>query len=172
MPTSIKRVYGKERNVGNILFDTESKKLLMQINLGFFGRQSFNLVKNEDESFKITKTILNKTENSSKEIAYGRLFPAKNKEGQVVQGICKGSLGLISEYDREAQKNLIVNDDVLLITTHKLKEEIKFSDSSLIKVGYITGIFGIEENDKPNHYENDAGIDLKSLEILNEEIPF
>lgn len=172
MPTSIKRVYGKERNVGNILFDKESKKVLMEINLGFFGRQSFDLVKNEDETFNITKTIFNTTENSSRTITFGKLFPAKTKDGQNVQGICKGSLGLLKEYDKEAKKNLVSNNDVLIIATHKLKEEIQLGESSLFKIGYITGLFGIEESGNSNHYEEDTGVDPKSLEILNEEIPF
>lgn len=174
MSTNVKRVYGKERYIGNVVFDEENKKVFIRIELGFFGRQDFELVKNEDETFNIIKTIFNKTENSSKDITFGKLFPAKNKEGQIVQGISKGSLGLLKEFNKEAQKNMIVNNDVLLISTHKLKEKVKLGDSNFWKIGYIKGIFGLEENNENSNYENEEPIetDFKNLEILDEEIPF
>lgn len=174
MSSGIKRIYGKERYMGNVLYDEENKKVFINIELGFFGRQNFELVKNEDETFSIIKTIFNKTENSSKEVSFGKLFPVKNKEDQIVQGIHKGSLGLLKEYDKEAQKNMIVNNDVLFISTHKLKERIKLGDSNFWKIGYIKGKFGIEENKENSNHENEEPIevDFKSLEILDEEIPF
>lgn len=174
MSTNVKRVYGKERYIGNVVFDEENKKVFINIELGFFGRQDFELVKNEDETFNIIKTIFNKTENSSKDVTFGKLFPVKNKEGQIVQGISKGSLGLLKEFNKEAQKNMIVNNDVLLISTHKLKEKVKLGDSNFWKIGYIKGRFGLEENNENSNHENEEPIeaDFKNLEILDEEIPF
>ncbi|PAF52926.1 hypothetical protein BKH42_08760 [Helicobacter sp. 13S00482-2] len=179
MPTNVKRVYGKERNIGSVLYDAESKKVFMSIELGIFGKQTLDLKQNEDGSFQIIKTIFNKTENSNKELNFGRLFPAKNKNGQIVEGICTGLLGLLTEYDKEIQKNLITTSDALRISTHKNKEKRRLGESKLYQVGFIKGQFAIEKREENGNLNNQNELNdpivepnFEESEILNEEIPF
>ena len=148
-----RRTYGKERTFGDIIYNPQTKSVFMNIDLGFFGRTTLTLVKREDGAFDLVKPYVDKNGNEQV-VTIGKTFPAKKKDGTIVEGVTKGTLGLFKRYDKETKKNLTDNSDALFITTFKLKETQKLGDTGLVKVGYISGQFGIEVLKSDNTQRN------------------
>ncbi len=162
-----KRTYGKERTLGDIIYNPHNKTVFTSINLGFFGKKSITLVKKDDGSFDLMVSKYN----SEELIQIGRTFPAKDKNGNPIEGITQGTLGLLKRYDSELKKEITDNSDALFITTHKLKETKALGDSGLIKVGYIKGKFGIEIEANTNVTDNTQS-NTPEIDIDEDEIPF
>lgn len=144
------RTYGKERNFGDVIFNPQTKSVFCNIELGFFGRTTLTLIKREDGGFDLMKPYVDK-QGQEQVAMIGKTFPAKRKDGTIVLDVTKGTLGLFKRYDKESKKNLIDNSDALFITTFKLKEPQKLGDTGLVKVGYISGQFGIEVAEQNNN---------------------
>ncbi|MFA6195263.1 MAG: hypothetical protein WC656_01310 [Sulfurimonas sp.] len=170
---TIKRTYGKNRNLGDIIYNPQTKTVFCSINLGFFGSKTITLMKRtEDGCYDL---IVSKY-NSEETIKIGQTFPAKDRDGKIINGLTKATLALLSKYDNEKKKNVSDSSDALYITTHKLKEPISFGDKGFKKVGYITGQFGIEDDIASNNgssSENSQAPDnAPDYDDDNEEIPF
>lgn len=164
---NIKRLYGKERSFGDIIYNPHTKSVFCNIDLGFFGRTTLTLIKREDGAFDLMKPYMDKN-GQEQVIMIGKTFPVKRKDGTIVESLTNGTLGLFKKYDKESKKNLIDNSDALFITTFKLKENQKLGDTGLLKVGYISGRFGIEENNEDTYNTDTPAV----YEIDNDEIPF
>ncbi len=171
MATRTQRTFGKNRNLGDIIYNPSTKSVFCKINLGFFGNKTITLVKREDNCYDLMVSKYN----SEETIKVGQTFPVKNK-GETVEGLTQTTLGLFSEYDSIKQKNITSSNDGLFITTHKLKEPKKIGDKGFQKVGYITGKFGIEieasaSNDTPAEPESVTSNEV-DYDDDNEVIPF
>lgn len=174
MATQIKRSYGKERTIGDIIFNPATKSVFCSINLGFFGKKNITLIKRADDgAYDLAVTF---TRNGEEQIAIiGKTFPVKDRDGAVVDGLTQGTLGLLKRYDSEKKKEITDSSDALFITTHKLKENKPLGNSGLLKVGYISGRFGIEDDiasnngaaSEPNDSQNTPEYDDDG-----DEIPF
>lgn len=165
--TKINRYYGIHRTMGDILYNHLNKTVVAYINAGFFGKVALTLKRLEDGGFELLKSYKDR-QGVEQIIRIGRTFPAKDKNGNPVEGITKGTLGLFNEYDQELQKELPSSRDCLLITTHKLKEPKVLGDGSWKKIGYLTGQYAIE-------IANSAEIPIvydTVEEVDEEEIPF
>lgn len=166
---SVKRTYGNERTFGDVIYNPHTKSVFCNIDLGFFGRTTLTLVKREDGAFDLLKPYTDK--NGAEQVAIiGKTFPAKRKDGTIIEGVTKGTLGLFKKFDKEIEKNITDNSDALFITTHKLKENKPLGDSGLVKVGYISGRFGIEVNESDNTQNNEIPVVYEN--INEEDIPF
>lgn len=143
--TTTKRTYGTERTFGDIIYNPSTKSVFCSINLGFFGKTTVTLIKrSEDGCYDLMKSY--KDRNGQEQIiCVGKTFPVKKKDGSLVDGLTQGTLGLLKRYDAELKKEITDSSDALFITTHKLKENKSLGDSGFIKVGYLSGKFGIEE---------------------------
>lgn len=137
----IKRAYGKRKNIGDIIHNTETGITFCRIQSGFFGYHTINLVKQADGSFLIEKQYFQDGE--YKTVKIGKTFPAKDKSGKDVDGITQAVLGLGNVWDKELEKNIADTTDGLFITTHLLKKEEKINET-LTKIGWVDGQFGIE----------------------------
>ncbi|PAF46240.1 hypothetical protein BKH46_08345 [Helicobacter sp. 12S02634-8] len=175
----IKRTFGNKRNIGEILYNAGTKEVFMNIQLGIFGKHTFSLRKvfdptneNLDGGYEIIKTLWDKTNSSSRDIVLGRLFRVKNKEGNIVEGITSGTIGLLSTYDQDIEKTVTKSNDCLKIITHKLKDKIKLGDSQFYKIGYLTGQFAIETQEQATQEDNQVAEEVPFEEIADEEIPF
>ncbi len=164
---TIKRNYGLERSFGDIIFNPQAKSVFCNIDLGFFGRTTLTLVKREDGAFDLVKPYVDKNGNEQV-ITIGKTFPVKKKDGTLVESITKGTLGLFKRYDKKTKKNLTDNSDALFITTFKLKEPQKLGDTGLLKVGYISGQFGIEVASEQNNNTQEQTQEY----IETDDIPF
>lgn len=165
-----RRTYGKERTFGDIIYNPQTKSVFMNIDLGFFGRTTLTLVKREDGAFDLVKPYVDKNGNEQV-VTIGKTFPAKKKDGTIVEGVTKGTLGLFKRYDKETKKNLTDNSDALFITTFKIKEPQKLGDTGLVKVGYISGQFGIEVAESDNT-QNNKEVPVVYDYSADDEIPF
>ena len=169
-----KRIYGKERTFGDIIYNPQTKSVFCNIELGFFGRTTLTLVKRaDDEAFDLMKSY--KDKNSQEQVVCaGKTFPAKKQDGTIIDGITKGTLGLLKRYDKDKKKDITDNSDALFITTHKLKEKKSLGDTGLLKIGYISGVFGIEiiESSSNTDDQNYAPENTPIIEIDEDEIPF
>lgn len=170
---AIKRSYGKERTLGDIIYNPQTKSVFCTINLGFFGKKTITLIKRaDDNAYDLAVTY---TRNGEEQIAIiGKTFPVK-KNGSVIEGLTQGTLGLLKRYDSEKSKEITDSSDALFITTHKLKEPKTFGDKGFKKVGYITGKFGIEDdiasNNGSSSYNNNEP-EVQEYDDDNEPIPF
>lgn len=169
------RIYGKERTLGDILYNPTTKVVFTSINLGFFGKKNITLVKQNDGGFDLMVSKFN----SDELIKIGKTFPAKKQDGNLIDGITKGTLGLLKRYDSELKKEVTDNSDALFISTHKLKEAKPLSgDSGLIKIGFLKGVFGLEadearnEKTNENNQNNNTTPDVSIDDIDLDEIPF
>lgn len=176
MATQIKRSYGKERTFGDIIYNPKTKSVFCSINLGFFGKTAITLVKRQDDGAYDLMKAYNDRNGQEQVVCIGKTFPVKDKKGEVVDGLTQGTLGLLKRYDNEKKKELTDSSDALFITTHKLKENKPLGDSGLVKVGYISGRFGIEDDiasnngassQEENYQNNDPQYDDDG-----DEIPF
>ncbi len=169
----IKRTYGNERNFGDVLYNPQTKSVFCNIELGFFGRTTLTLSKREDGGFDLLKNYKDKN-GQEQVITLGKTFPAKRKDGTIVEGVTKGTLGLLKRFDKELGKNITDNSDALFITTHKLKENQKLGESNFVKIGFISGQFGIENQEQSNNAETQVNIqnDIDMDDIPEDQIPF
>lgn len=165
---SIKRTYGNIRNFGNVFWNENSKSFFMTLSFGVLGKQSFNLVKNGDNTFSITKEIKDKNGNSVS-LNFGKLFPVK-KDGNIIEGRYSGSLGIYNKFDKELGKSVTAYNDCIFITMYKT-EQVKYPETNLVKVAYISGQFVIEVNEY-NKEKTTENIEVQLPEISDEEIPF
>lgn len=171
----IKRSYGKERNLGDIIYNPQTKSVFCSFNLGFFGKKNITLIKRADDgAYDLAVTY---TKNGEEQIAIvGKTFPAKKKDGSLINGLTQGTLGLLKRYDKELKKEITDNSDALFITTHKLKESKQLGESGMMKVGFITGKFGIEDDIASNNGVSSDSEPEYSNEVEygddGEEIPF
>lgn len=164
---TVKRVYGNERALGDIIYNPTTKSVFMNIELGFFGRTTLTLVKREDAGFDLMKPYVDKN-GTDQVVMIGKTFPAKRKDGTIIDGLTKGTLALLKKYNKEQNKMLNDNSDALFITTHKLKENQKLGESGLIKIGFVTGVFGLEIASE----QNSTNQEQQSEYIETDDIPF
>ncbi len=174
---TIKRTYGKERAIGDIFYTPSTKSVWCSIGLGFLGKINLTLIQDKaNGGYEIIKPYKDKQGNEQV-VKLGKTFVVKDKDGNVVTGLSKGTLGLLKEYDSVAKKELTKSEDCLIITTHKLKEN-KIINEDLIKVGWLTGQFGIEVIEKKVDAQNGNNIAtarqeyVPEYEINEDEIPF
>ena len=165
---TIKRTYGKERNFGDVIYNPQTKSVFCNIELGFFGRTTLTLIKREDGGFDLMKPYVDK-QGQDQVAMIGKTFPAKRKDGTIILDVTKGTLGLFKRYDKESKKNLTDNSDALFITTFKLKEAQKLGDTGLLKVGYISGQFGMEIDGEQTQKSDNS---YTYEDMTDEEIPF
>lgn len=160
----VKRIYGLERNLGDIIYNPATKTVFCKINFGFFAK-TVTLVKQENGGFDM---MVSKA-NSEELVRIGKTYPVAN-----VEGITKGTLGLLKRYDKELEKEITDNSDALFISTHKLKQTKAIGESKLLKIGYIKGQIGIEiSDDENNNGENTTISRVPDIDDINEdEIPF
>lgn len=169
---AISRIYGKERNLGDILYNPNNKSVFANIEGGFFGRVTVTLRQDGKGGFDILKNYTTKDGQPASFVA-GKTFPVKDKNDNVVEGLTSGLLGLIKRYDNVTGKELVQNNDALQITTHKLKETKALGESGLLKVGYITGVFAVEARDAQDSNTNqNLEVQDQGFEISDDEIPF
>lgn len=168
-----KRIYGKERTLGDIIYNPATKVVFTSINLGFFGKKSITLVKQNDGGFDL---MISKY-NSEELVKIGKTFPAKKQDGALIDGVTKGTLGLLKRYDSELRKEVTDNSDALFISTHRLKENKPLGDSGMLKIGFLKGVFGLEldesgdENDNEQS-QNNTTQNLSIDDIDEKDIPF
>ena len=174
MTTATKRTYGKERTFGDIIYNPSTKSVFCSINLGFFGKTTVTLVKRADDgAFDLMKSYKDRNE-QEQVVCVGKTFPAKKQDGTIIEGMTKGTLGLLKKYDKEKQKEFTDNSDALFIITHKLKENKPLGDTGMLKIGYISGYFGIEitESNSSETQNNQNKEDIPEIEIDESDIPF
>ncbi len=167
MGKHVKRNYGLERNLGDIIFNKNNRTVFCKMTIGFFNT-TIGLVQRKDGCYDLTKNIGNNLNPNIVKI--GQTFCVKNKKNEVVEGLTQTALPLVSGWDKETEKILNSNSDALFITTHKLKEPVTLKNGEFIKVGYITGTFGIEDNG----IQGDETVDknMPEIDIDGDEIPF
>lgn len=162
---TIKRTYGIERTLGDIIYNKNTQTVFCNIKFGFFSK-TVTLVKQQDGGFDL---MVSKA-NSEELVKVGKTYPVAN-----VEGITKGTLGLLKKYDKELQKEITDSSDALFISTHKLKESKTIGESGLLKIGYLKGQIGIETSDDESNNEENTNNNSKIPDIdeINEdEIPF
>ena len=134
-----KRIYGKDRNLGDIIFNPKTRTVFCSLKLGFFGEKSITLIKRTDDG---CYDLMVSKFNSEETIKIGQTFPVKKQDGTIVEGLTQATLGLLTSWDKDKQKNVTDSSDALFITTHKLKEPQLIGQNGFKKLGYITGKFG------------------------------
>lgn len=169
-----KRSYGKERNLGDIIYNPQNRSVFCNINLGFFGQKTITLHKREDGCYDLMVSKYN----SEETIKIGQTFPKKDNDGKVIEGITQATFGLLTKYDGDKEKNVTDSSDALFIATHKLKEPKLIGDKGFKKVGYITGRFGIEYDIASNSDSSSENVQEPENESIQEydedgeKIPF
>lgn len=157
----VNRYYGKDRgSFGDIIHSKETDEFFSKLSLGALGKIDILLQKREDGYYNVQKVYYK--DNEKKMFSLGQTFPVKDRDKKIVQGLSQFALSLFNEYDKGQSKDLMRNEDCLILTTHKLKEQVKINEK-LTKVGYITGKFAIEKDESVNNIENEKDQD---------EIPF
>ena len=160
------------RRSTDILFNPQTKAVWFSIDMGWAGQVSFNLTKNDKDTYDVFKTYFQNRE--AKMVKVGSTRPAKNKQDDDVVGITTIDIPLRKSWSKELNKNINTYEDIIRITTHKLKEPVVISDK-LVKVGYIQYQFAFEI-DAPQ--EETAQTEQTQEEIPEvdeeneEEIPF
>jgi hypothetical protein len=168
----MKKIYGKEVNVGDIIFNGKNKSVFTTLDFGFGGKTTLNLVINKEEGgYDLFKSYTDK-DGQLKAFKAGRLFPAKNfKTGELIEGIAKGSFGLSSLYDKEKGKTVFNMDNGVVLTSHKLKSIVDLGNG-FKKVGYLTGQFFVSVEDTSTPAENPTVEAPAQVEGDDEPIPF
>lgn len=172
--TKIKRNFGKERTFGDIIYNPQNKTVFASINLGFFGKTTVTLVKRQDDgAYDLMKAYTDRN-GQEQVVCVGKTFPVRKRDGSLVEGLSQGTLGLLKRYVSSLEKEITDNSDALFITTHKLKEPKVLGDSGLMKVGYISGKFGIEDDIASNNGAEEPSEPEETIEYDddNEVIPF
>lgn len=170
MSEKIKRTFGKERNLGDIIHNPKTNSVFCSINLGFFGKKTINFVKRKEDG---CYNIMVSKYNSEETIKVGQTFPVKRQDKTIVEGLTQTTLGLFSTYDNVKKKELTNSSDALFLTTHRLREPEPFGDKGFRKVGYVTGRFGIEDDIASNNGSTTQASSLQDdLDDDEQEIPF
>ncbi|CUU89656.1 Uncharacterised protein [Campylobacter hyointestinalis subsp. hyointestinalis] len=171
--TTIKRNYGVERTFGDIIYNPANKSVFATLDFGFMGQITINLVKQDNGGYDITKSYKDK-DGALKSFTLGKLFPVKDKSGNIVEGLAKGSFGLYREYDKVAGKEYTQNNDCVILCSHKLQKTITFEKSGMVKVGYITGSFAIQIKEAVNQNLSVETIveNTNNVEDIEDVIPF
>jgi len=170
----VNRKYGKERAMGDIFYNQNDKSVFIILNAGFLGQTTLTLQKQQDGTFDVLKPYMDKL-GQTQVARLGKLFPAKDKAGQTVEGITKGTFGLFREYDKETKKSLTSSRDCLILTTHRLQANVPVGDNGLLKIGYVTGQYAIETDEYPQASQQSAAPQEEypqNYEEDGEEIPF
>jgi hypothetical protein len=167
----ITRAYGIEQNLGDILFSKKTKEIFTTINLGFAGSKTIYFKKNNEGTFDLSTPYYKN--NIKLEFKLGKTFPITDNSGNIVPGLTKGSLSLSTTFDKALGKNISVNNNCLYITTHKLSTN-KDINSDLVKVGWLTGQFGIEidSNSSSSNSTKNNTSSIDSSIVDTGEIPF
>ena len=141
MATKIQRVYSKETTIGDIMYNTKTKTVFFNIQMGFMGRKSINLVQNQEGTYDMFGTYFK--DGKPEMYRMGKTFQVTDRNGGVVEGLTQGTLGLRTSWNKEIKKEVSSTEDAIFFVTHKLKESKKVNDD-LVKVGWVTGQFGFE----------------------------
>ncbi|MBT5490881.1 hypothetical protein HOK00_00830 [bacterium] len=139
------RNYGKDRTLGDIIYNPETNAVFCNLDLGVLSL-NLTLNKREDGCYDLLKPYTSKNGDTGV-MKLGRTFQVTRQDKTVVEGLSRTSLALFSKYNKDSGKNEWQTDDQLQIVTHKLKETVNLGDSGFVKVGWITGKFGIEVDD-------------------------
>jgi hypothetical protein len=151
----VRRAIGVERTLADILLNPETNSEFARIDLGWFSL-SIKLVQREDEiTYDLYKPYVAK-DGSDQLARLGQTFPATRRDGSLVEGVSKATLGLYREYDKELKKELTKSNDALFLTIIRLRDPKPIGESGLKKVGYITGVFGIELEDESAKAKREA----------------
>jgi len=167
MATRTKRTFGNERNLGDIIYNPNTKSVFCKINLGFFNK-TINLAKRADNCYDLMVSKYN----SEETVKIGQTFPVKKQDGTTSETLTQTTLGLFRKYDSQKQKEITDNSDALFLTTHKLKEPKIFGEQGFMKVGFITGKFGIEIVENTQHNESEPENNTPEYDDDGEQIPF
>ena len=169
MGATVKRTFGKERNLGDIVYNPQTKSVFCNIQLGFFTK-TINLVKRQDNCYDIVVSKFN----SEETIKIGQTFPVTKKDGSTVEGLTQTKIGLFKRYDSQKGKEVTDTSDALFLTTHKLKEPKEIGTKGFQKVGFITGKFGIElvEETQQKSAPEEPVVQTPEYDDDNEELPF
>ena len=108
----IKRHFGVERSLGDIILNKDNNSVFANIEGGVFGRITVSILKNQDGTYSFSKGYTTK-EGEQSSFVIGKTFPVKNKAGEVVEGLTQGIFGLLKEWDAEKQKSLTSSKDGL-----------------------------------------------------------
>jgi len=141
MATKIQRNYSKETTIGDIMYNTKTKTVFFNIQMGFMGRKSINLVQNQEGTYDMFGTYFK--DEKPEMYKMGKTFQVTDRNGGVVEGLTQGTLGLRTSWNKQIQKEVSSTEDAIFFVTHKLKETKKVNDD-LVKVGWVTGQFGFE----------------------------
>lgn len=167
---TIKRNYGIERNFGNILKSNKTGAYILALNFGVFGKLSLTMRKAE-KGTDLLKSYIDKSGNEQS-VCIGKLFQATNKNGAIIEGIFKATLGMRSQYNKDTQKTNTMSDDAVFIVTHRLKAPEKTGNPDYEKVGYVTGRFGIEMVEGSVMEQQSHQDDLPEYDDDGDQIPF
>ena len=141
MAAKVKRSYTEETTIGDILYNTKTKTVFFNIQMGFMGRKSINLVQNQEGTYDMFGTYMKDGELHMYKM--GKTFQVTDRNGGVVEGLTQGTLGLRTSWNKEIKKEVSSTEDAIFFMTHKLKENKKINDD-LVKVGWVTGKYGFE----------------------------
>ena len=141
MAKTIKRTYSKEQTIGDIIYNKKSKTVFFSLNLGFMGRKNINLVQNAEGTYDMFGTYFK--DNKPEMYKMGKTFQVTDRNGNVVEGLTQGTLGLSTTWNKELQKEVTSTENALFFVTHKLRET-KVINDDLVKVGWVTGKIGVE----------------------------
>ncbi|OCR99054.1 hypothetical protein A9K75_08565 [Campylobacter fetus subsp. testudinum] len=171
--TTIKRNYGLERTFGDIIYNPTNKSIFVTLDFGFMGQITINLVKLGEGGYDVTKSYKDR-DGALKSFTLGKLFPVKDRGGNTVEGLAKGSFGLYREYDKVAGKEYTQNNDCVILCSHKLQKPITFEKSGMVKVGYVTGNFAIQIKEAVNQNPDAEAIveNANNVEDIEDVIPF
>lgn len=170
----VERNYGIERSIGEIIYNPTTKAVVANVNGGIFGKLSLTLKRDDAGGYDLLKPYKDGSGNEQV-VKLGKLFPVKDKRGNLVDGLSKGTLPLLKQWDAELKKEVNSSKDCLVITTHKLKKNEAMGDSGWLKIGYITGQYAIEKKDTTSNYQSQpdySGHDIPDIDINDDEIPF
>jgi hypothetical protein len=174
MAAKINRHYGIERSLGDILYNPATRSVFTRVDLGVFSL-NLTLVQREDKkTYDVLKSYKDKN-GQDQVVKLGQSFLVTRKDGSIVDGLSKFSLGLLREWDKEVQKDITRSNDALFLTTHKLKDKkVLNEETGLTKVGWLTGQFGIEVAKEDAKDGENGSYQAPEPEIIGEddEIPF
>ncbi len=139
---AIKRTYSKEFTIGDILFNNKTNSVYFFLKGGFFGTTKINLVKNDGGTYDLFKPYVD-AQGKPNTVKIGKTFEVTKRDQTVVEGLTRGTLGLSTTWNAEIKKEVVSSENALFFTTHKLKEP-KAINEDLVKVGWVTGVYGVE----------------------------
>jgi hypothetical protein len=177
----IRRAYGVERTFGDILLNPQTKSVFARIDLGAFSLSLSFVRRSDKKTYDLFKSYVAK-DGTAQLVKLGQTFPATRRDGSEVENVSRATIGLFRQYDKELKKELTRSNDALFINVIKLKEPKVLGESGLQKVGFITGVFGIElegdnakaanNGDANNAGANDYAPDESQQVVQDDEIPF